>query len=383
MTIHLSNVAASQPESAGDCCITRTFRHTDFSRGSSPVIRVDHFDMTASAAPAPWPPEPRPGCYVATLLLEDTRGSLLSSGADGDDQDVQAGDLHWARADAGATRVRQPANGARPSGWRLNGLRIVVGPLDAADAGSPAPALIRGWEMPVIQTDAGRIRVVAGSHGGWQSPLVTAASMLVLDGWLRPGATQLVPLPPGWNAWLYVVSGELGVRARHRRTGAPALPKQMGGDPDFAVLDTGCALTASASTCASASAGNEEGVLVLMAGRAPVHFVLVGGPAGGPVSARGVSAGTTAAPVTAKAKATATATAGAAAEVTTASAAAAAAPAPAPAPATATATAKAKAKAKAKATTTAAVAGPAAPTTTARTMPTTPRRRAGSESVPT
>lgn len=245
--------------------------------------------MTASDAVFPSVPGARPGLWVATLMLEDCRGFMQSLGGNGEDHQLQAGDLFWTREDAGVMRARAAGDAASPGAeLRLNGLRMVLGLHGQSEAAAgpesesesesnpqPLPAtsaLLRGWEMPVIKTDAGRIRVAAGSHAGSQSPLATPAPLTILDVWLRPGATQLVPLAPGWNAWVYSVSGALGVRARHRRIGAPPLPRQAAGDRDFAVLDAGSALVASAS----ASAGDEEGVLVLMAGRAPAHFVLVG-----------------------------------------------------------------------------------------------------------
>ncbi|WP_157139478.1 pirin family protein [Achromobacter piechaudii] len=356
MTIHLSNVVAGQLQSAGDAWTTRSFQKRDFSRGLSPVVSVDHFVMTATATAAPQPKQPDadPGGFVATLLLEDSRGGLTSLGANGVDHEVQAGDLHWARADAGIMRLRQPASGAR-----LNGLRIVLAgpPASAAGPGAPqlmpdaaragmaaldasviapgaaadiraiegrisapdasivlaatdieglttapdtriAPAnidigapdtatdtahdalaatapdplactLLRGWQMPVLQTDAGRVRLAAGSHGGWESSLATPEPMMILDGWLRPGATWLVPLAAGWSAWIYAVSGSLGLRARHCRHDPPKLPRQATADLDFAVLNAGSALTASAQV------GERDGVLVLMAGLTPAHFVLI------------------------------------------------------------------------------------------------------------
>ncbi|MGE8570151.1 hypothetical protein D3C85_635820 [compost metagenome] len=237
--------------------------------------------MTASATTLAPMQDAHAGLGVATLLLEDCRGGMQSLGGNGADHELLAGDLHWTREDAGVMRALATGDEvAQNAEVRLNGLRIVMGlpgqlELQTESQAQPqtlpaTPALLRGWEMPVIQTDAGRIRVVAGSHAGSQSPLAAPAPMTILDAWLRPGATQLVPLAPGWNAWVYAVSGALGVRARHRRIGAPPLPRQAAGDPDFAVLDAGSALVA------SVSADDEEGVLVLMAGRAPAHFVLVG-----------------------------------------------------------------------------------------------------------
>lgn len=263
MTIHLSNVVAGQTQSAGDACTLRPFLHTDFSHSPSPVVMVDHFIMTGAMAA----PQPHAGLCAATLLLEDAKGVLQCQDSEGNDHEVRAGDLHWTVAGTGILRTQQPAGPAR-----LNGLRIALNLPDRLKSLPPEVSLLRAWEMPVIQTDAGRVRVVAGKHGGWQSPLATPEALMILDGWLRPGATQLLPLAPGWNAWIYSVQGELGVRARHCRSGAPPLPKRQGGDPDFAVLHVGSALAASALPA------DDEGVLLLMAGKAPAHYVLIAGP---------------------------------------------------------------------------------------------------------
>ncbi|CUR70007.1 hypothetical protein BN2877_54490 [Achromobacter xylosoxidans] len=40
--------------------------------------------------------------------------------------------------------------------------------------------------MPVLQSDAGRVRVVSGRYDGWDAPLATPEPLLILDGWLRP-----------------------------------------------------------------------------------------------------------------------------------------------------------------------------------------------------
>ena len=228
------------------------------------MLTVEHFVITGPASA----PQGHNELCAATLLLEDSTGAIQSLGSAQSKHEIRAGDLHWTRDSESVLRTQQ-----RPDEARLHGLRFVLDLPDAIAAPPVATALVRGWEMPVIQTDAGRIRVVAGSHGGWQSPLVTPEPLMILDGWLRPGATRLVPLTPGWNAWLYALKGDLGLRARHCQNQAPARPKRPGGDPDFAVVAEGAALVAGATS------DDEAGVLVLMAGKAPAHFVLVAGRA--------------------------------------------------------------------------------------------------------
>ena len=264
MTLHLSAVVAGSNKSVGDACSIRQFRHSDFSKGMSPLVMVDHFVMTGPA----FGPHPHTGIAAATLLLEDSTGVMQSLDSTEVNREIRAGDLHWTQAGRGIAHVQRPAGEAR-----LHGLQIFIDLPQHLKSLPASTSLLRAWEMPVIQTVSGRIRVVAGRYEGWESPLQTPEPLLMLDGWLRPGATTLVPVPPGWNAWFFAVQGDLGVRARHRRKGAAPLPKVAGGDPDFAVLAAGSA------AAASATPDGEEGVLVLMAGKTPAHFVLIAGPA--------------------------------------------------------------------------------------------------------
>lgn len=264
MTLHLSAVVAGSIKSHGDACHIRQFRHTDFSKSMSPVVLVDHFVMTGPA----FGPHPHAGISAATLLLEDSTGVMQSLDSTENNREIRAGDLHWTFSGTGIVHAQRPAGEAR-----LHGLQIFIDLPDHLKSLPASTSLLRAWEMPVIQTNSGRVRVVSGSHAGWESPLETPEPLLILDGWLRPGATTLVHLRPGWNALIYAVQGDVGVRARHRCKGAEPLPKIPGGDPDFAVLQAGSAVAASATP------DGEEGVLLLMAGKASAHFVLISGPA--------------------------------------------------------------------------------------------------------
>lgn len=264
-------------KSLGEACQIRQFRHTDFSKSMSPVVLVDHFVMTGPA----FGPHSHAGISAATLLLEDSTGEMQSLDGIAHNREIRPGDLHWTLTGRGSVHAQRPAGEAR-----LHGLQIFLelpGRLKTAPAST---ALLRADEMPVIQNHSGRIRVVSGSFAEHESPLQTPEPLLILDGWLRPGATTLIPLPAGWNAWITAVKGELGVRARHRCRGAVPLPKVAGGDPDFAVVKQGAAVAANAMPC------GEEGVLLLMAGCKPAHFVLIGGPAVDvPAADRGASSG--------------------------------------------------------------------------------------------
>lgn len=281
MTIRLSPPVAKPFEPAGDACSFRQFRQPDFPRGMSPLVLAEHFVMTGPS----FAPHPHAGMSAVTLLLEDSHGALRSRDSLDNDHEIRAGDLHWTVAGHGVIHDQQPVGESR-----LNGVRLYVNLPQRLKSLPPEASLLRAWEMPVLQGDAGRVRVVSGRYDGWEAPLATPEPLLILDGWLRPGASRLVMLPAGWNAWLYAVHGELGVRARHQITAparppadlgtrpmAPFRPRGRGAvadrrpaDPDFAILPPGAALTATA---------DRDGLLQLLAAGAPGHFLLVAGRA--------------------------------------------------------------------------------------------------------
>ncbi|WP_175211818.1 pirin family protein [Achromobacter mucicolens] len=275
MTLHLSAVVPGSSRYMGDACTIRQFRHTDFSRCISPVVLVDHFVMTGPT----FEPHTHAGISAATLLLEDSTGVMQSLDGIENNQDIHAGDLHWTQAGRGIVHAQRPVGEAR-----LHGLQIFIDHPAHLKSLPPMTSMLRAADMPAIQAPSGKVRVVSGSFGGLESPLRTPEPLLILDGWLRPGATTLVPMPPGWNAWFYAIQGDLGVRARHCSKGAAPLPKVAGGDPDFAVVPAGSA------AAAGATLDGEEGVLLLMAGKKPVHFVLVAGSAVGKVLQQGGAA---------------------------------------------------------------------------------------------
>ncbi len=261
MTILLSPLVASQAQPVGEACSIRQFRHTDFPLGMSPLVLVDHFVMTGPT----FAPHPHAGISAVTLLFEDSQGVMQSLDSVRNDHEIRAGDLHWTLAGKGVVHTQQPVGPAR-----LNGLQMFVNLPERLKGLPPATSLLRAWEMPIIQSDAGRVRVVSGAYDGWESPPLGPEPLLILDIWLRPGATRLVPLPDGWNAWVYAVQGDLGLRARHQLgPGAAPAARRQGEDPDFAVLHTGSAVAASA---------DGDGMLLLIAGRAPAHIVLIAGP---------------------------------------------------------------------------------------------------------
>ena len=83
--------------------------------------------------------------------------------------------------------------------------------------------LLRARDVPVIEGPGIRLRVLAGALEGKTSPLRTPEPILIVDGWLDAGARTVLPLPSGWNLWLYARLGNLtahNLAAPERGSGA-------------------------------------------------------------------------------------------------------------------------------------------------------------------
>jgi redox-sensitive bicupin YhaK (pirin superfamily) len=94
---------------------------------------------------------------------------------------------------------------------------------------------------------------------GKTSPLLTPGPILIVDGGLDTSARTVLPLPSGWNLWLYARSGGLTAR-------------------DLDAHGSGAGATLSSGEAVAVSA-DESGTVELRASAGGVKFVAIAGPA--------------------------------------------------------------------------------------------------------
>ncbi|HET6431795.1 pirin family protein [Dyella sp.] len=192
----------------------RQFRHDAFDRGMSPLLVVDHVQ---SAGPE-MEPLPHAGLSVATLLFEHAQGEIESVDSAGARHCIRPGDLHWTLAGRGVVRQAR----ARGESLSLDALQILVNSPSDLKQQPPASFHLAAAKVPLIALPGSRLRLLAGQLGAVRSPLVLPQPLLILDGRVDAGATVALPLPAGWNAWVYALSGELALEADG--AGTRALP---------------------------------------------------------------------------------------------------------------------------------------------------------------
>lgn len=249
--LRFSRPVTRESHPVGEHCDIRQFRHTDFGGAMSPLVMVDHFVMTGPTFEV----HPHAGMSAVTILLEDTRGWMSSHDSVHNDHRIEPGGLHWTLAGKGIVHTQQP-EGDHP---RLNGLQLFVNLPQRLKHMEPATMLLEAGDVPHIEAPGKRLRILAGSLEGKVSPLQTPQPILIVDGRLDKGASTRVPLPAGWNMWVYARAGGLSVQ-----------------DGESAPHDSSDALAANEALTVSAS---REGVAVLVASDDGANFVAIAGPA--------------------------------------------------------------------------------------------------------
>ncbi|WP_266171188.1 pirin family protein [Dyella subtropica] len=239
-----------EPHAVGAHCHIRQFRHTDFDRAMSPLVLADHFVMTGPTFEL----HPHAGMSAVTVLFEETQGWMSSHDSVHNDHRIEPGDLHWTLAGKGIVHTQQPEGEQA----RLDGLQLFVNLPQSLKRLEPATMLVHAADVPVIESPGTRLRVLAGSLGGKTSPLHTPAPILIVDGRLDADTRINLPLPAGWNLWLYARHGSLTAR-------------ELGTtETDATELPSGAAVTVSAGV---------TGTVALHAANGEVKFVAIVGPA--------------------------------------------------------------------------------------------------------
>lgn len=181
----------------------RQFRHDAFDRDMSPLLVVDHVQWTR---PEP-EPHPHAGLSVATVLFEHAQGGFDHVDSLGTRHHLGAGDLHWTLAGRGIVRRTEVSD----EPLRIDALQVLVNLPNDLKQQPPASFHLPAETIPVLHAPGSRLRLLAGSLGTCRSPLQLPQPIRMLDGRIDAGSTVRLPLPAGWNAWIYTVSGELAL----------------------------------------------------------------------------------------------------------------------------------------------------------------------------
>ncbi len=190
-------------------------------------------------------PHPHIGLATVTYLFD---GEILHRDSLGTVQPIRPGELNWMTAGRGIAHSERTPPQLRTTGSRAFGIQAWIGLPAASEEVAPGFAHHDEAELPLIEGDGARVRLLVGELSGQRSPVAALSAMLYADVTLQPNARLAVP--PVFDELAFhvvdgtidtgdrqtVSAGQLAVLRRRapaqlRAGSAPARLMLFGGDP--------------------------------------------------------------------------------------------------------------------------------------------------------
>ncbi|KAK3948805.1 RmlC-like cupin domain-containing protein [Pseudoneurospora amorphoporcata] len=193
-------LATEQAEGAG--ARVRRSIGTAQLRNFSPFLMLDHFSIRPGAG---FPDHPHRGQETITYLLQ---GGVDHEDFAGNKGTIEAGDLQFMTAGRGIMHAEMPRQ--NPDGSANVGLQLWVDLPKELKSCEPRYRDLRAEEVPVVETDEGRvkIKVISGkSHGVDSVKDLAYTPVWILDVEVKPGGKVVQEVPEGWNAFVYTLEG--------------------------------------------------------------------------------------------------------------------------------------------------------------------------------
>jgi redox-sensitive bicupin YhaK (pirin superfamily) len=183
----------------------------------SPFLLLDH------AGPAEFEPADRPrgvgehphrGFETVTIVYD---GEVEHRDSAGNGGRIGPGDVQWMTAAAGLLHEEFHSHAFTRRGGTMEMAQLWVN-LPAKDKMSrPHYQGIVAADIPVVALPdgAGRVRVIAGRHGGHAGPATTFTDLNVWDVQLAAGKSATLALPEGHTSAIALLRGALDVNGAH------------------------------------------------------------------------------------------------------------------------------------------------------------------------
>jgi redox-sensitive bicupin YhaK (pirin superfamily) len=164
-------------------------------------------------------PHPHIGLATVTYLFE---GELLHRDSLGTVQMIRPGEVNWMTSGSGIAHSERTPPELRQTGSKLFGLQSWVALPGRDEESEPTFAHHGAGELPIIEGEGKRLRLIAGSLFGAHSPVSTRSQLFYADATLEAGARLQLPAEHEERA-VYVVAGSVELTAEDRSFNAGEL----------------------------------------------------------------------------------------------------------------------------------------------------------------
>lgn len=152
-------------------------------------------------------PHPHINLATVTYLLE---GEILHRDSLGTEMPIRPGAVNWMRAGKGIVHSERTSPELKASGQRLFGMQTWVALPQSLEESDPAFIHYPEADLPTVEDEGLRLRLIAGETHGLVSPLETASATLYADLALEAGARFEVEANYEERA-LYVLTGSVTI----------------------------------------------------------------------------------------------------------------------------------------------------------------------------
>jgi redox-sensitive bicupin YhaK (pirin superfamily) len=190
---------------------------TPHRRLIGPFIFLDHLVLAELPAGKGFdvPPHPHIGLATVTWLFE---GELMHADSLGVRQAIRPGELNWMTAARGIAHSERSTGAERAQPSRVHGAQAWVALPQAAEAAEPTFEHIAAADLPSIEREGARLRLIAGEAYGERSPVSTASPLFYIEAALETNAVLAFPPELGQRG-IYIVSGEIEIDGDEYRGG--------------------------------------------------------------------------------------------------------------------------------------------------------------------
>jgi redox-sensitive bicupin YhaK (pirin superfamily) len=174
-----------------------------------PFIFLDQMGPVAFDPPAGLDVRAHPHIGLATVTyLFD--GAILHRDSLGTEQVIRPGDVNWMTAGSGIAHSERTPGELRPTGATLYGIQSWVALPAALEERTPAFAHHGKRDLPVVEGEGLRVRLIAGALYGARAPVETASDLFHADAMMEAGAR--LEIPADWiERAAYLVSGAVTI----------------------------------------------------------------------------------------------------------------------------------------------------------------------------
>ncbi len=175
-----------------------------------PFLLLHHFGPFKVAPghdPLDVGPHPHRGFEPVTFLYA---GGLRHRDSRGNTGHLNGGDVQWMTSGQGIIHSERASKDFLESGGTLEGILLWVNLPAASKMVQPRYQDTKAAELTPLDFGAGvQARLVAGELLGQKGPVATYSPLLLVQFEIEAGAAFELPLPPDFNAGLYLLDGEL------------------------------------------------------------------------------------------------------------------------------------------------------------------------------